>query len=871
VKRCILVVCVVLVIAAGSLASGSVMDNNTIDNTISRYVLPNGMVVLLKEDHRNPVVSLEVWVKTGSITEGKLSGSGVTHFVEHMLFKGTTARGVGELAKEIQSYGGEINARTSPDTTVYTVNIDSRYFMKACGILADALMHAAFDQAEVEKERSVIVKEINLNDDDPERRMYKTFFNTAYAVHPYKDPVIGYEEVFTSLTRDDVLRYFSERYVPNNMVVVAVGDFDQREVYRKLQDMFKGFARKSLPPVFVPAEPAQLGPRVRFEEGDVNKAYLFLGFHTVDIKSPDKCALDVISMILGEGRSSRLYQKLREQLSLVSGISSWSYTPLDPGVLAVSATFEPDKYPRVREAVLEELYRLKTEAVSAAELEKVKQQIISEYYFSLDTVAGQASDIGYCEVATGNCNYFKEYVERVKQVSAEDVRRVAQKYFTGENLTEAGLFPRGKQPAAAAAIRNGAAAAGIQKFELPNGLKLLVREDHTLPTVSVRALLKGGLIVEDEKDNGISHLCAQLLLKGTPARSGREMVTAVESAGGAISSYSANNSFGCSVDILAGRKDLAVETIADALLHPAFRDEDIAREKNVMLLNIKSLEDQPFQAAFKLFRETMFQHHPYRFQPIGTAESVRRITRDDLVAFHKKYVVPENMVLAVFGDVNAAEVRTLVEAKFGGLARTGLVFPRTKPEFKKSTVREYKPHQGKQAVVLLGYRGVDIFNPAKYTFEVLDAVFSGQGSRLFASVRDEEGLAYAVGSQLITGLDPGAFVFFVGTVPEKVDRVIELMLKEVRGLRERGIGQDELQRTKNGLVGIRKIQLQANGQLALQAGLDELYGLGYDDYLRYYDRINGTTEQDIIGTSKKYFTDDDYVIVVLSPERGGKK
>jgi len=840
--------------------------------TVNRYVLPNGMTVLLKEDHRNPVAAIEVWVKTGSVTEDRLAASGVSHFVEHMFFKGTADRAVGEVAKEIQSYGGEINARTSPDTTVYTVNIDSRHFAKACEILADVLMHSTFDPAELEKERSVIAKEINLNDDDPERRAYKTFFNTIYAVHPYKDPVIGYEDIFMKLTREDVVRYMRQRYTPNNMVFVAVGDFNQEEALQNLRGLFKNFHRTSLPPVFVPREPAQLGRRVRFEEGDVNKGYLFVGYHTVDIKSDDKCALDVISMVLGQGRSSRLYQKLRDKLALVSGVSSWSYTPVYPGVFAVTATFEPDKYARIVREIEQEVNRLKTEAVSAEELEKVKQSIISEYYFSLDTAAGQASDIGYCEVATNNCNYFKEYVEKVKQISAEDLCRVANIYFREDNLTVTALFPRGSQPQSAAETKTAGAAGDISKHELSNGLKLLVREDHTLPTVSVRVLMKGGIIVEDEGNNGISNLCSQLLLKGTRTRSGEEVVRAIESAGGTISSYSANNSFGCFVDILSDKKDLALDVLADVLMHPAFADRDIEREKGVILLNIKSLEDQPFQSAFKLFRETMFQHHPYRFQPIGTIESVTRLTRDDIAAFHRKYAVPENMVVAVFGDVRADDVKKIVAEKFGALKNTGLVFPKTKADFTTGIVREKKAHPGKQAIVLLGYRGPDIFSPDKYPLEVLDAVFSGQGSRLFGSVRDEEGLAYAVGTQMIMGLDPGAFVFYVGTVQEKVDRVVELMFAEVKTLKKSGIAESELQRTKNGLVGIRKIQLQTNAQLALQAGLDELYGLGCDNYIQYYDRINGTAAGDITRVAQTYFTDDDYVLVVLSPAtEEGKK
>lgn len=836
------------------------------DGNVNRYVLPNGMTVLLKEDHKNPVAAVEVWVNTGSVTEGRFAASGISHFVEHMIFKGTPKRKVGDIAKEIQNYGGEINAHTSYESTVYTVNIDSRYFLNACEILGDCVTHPLFDKDELEKERSVILKEINMTDDDPDRRAYKTFFGTAFTTHPFKDPLIGYENIFKKITRDDLVGYYNERYLPENIVFVAVGDFDQKAAYERLKEIFKDFNRKSLKPVYVPAEPRQLGYRTFVEKGPVNKAFLFAGFHTTDVRDDDKFALDVMSMILGEGRSSRLYRILRDKLSLVNGVGSWSFTPSYPGLFVVNATLDPKNLDAVRSEVLKEIYRLKTEPVSDEELEKVKQVIASDHYFSLETVIEQASDLGSGEVSAGNFNYSKDYLEKVNKVTKEDILKAANKYFYDDNLTVTALVPQ-DFPISETAKGAGKETAGeIQKFELPNGIRLLVREDHTLPTLNIKAVMKGGLIVENEQNNGISNLCAQLLLKGTKTRTAEEIAREIESVGGSISSYSANNSFGCSVDILAAKKDIAFDIFADVMLNPVFKEEYVEKEKRVVRLNIKAIEDQPFQAAAKLFKETMFKGHPYRFEPVGSEKSVENITREAIADFYKKYSVPENMVIAVFGDIKAGEIKEEIEKRFGRLKNTGLTFPRTSFEFKKEVVRENKKNKGKQAIVVIGFHAVDIYNPDKYPLEIMDAMFSGQSSRLFASIRDEEGLAYAVGASMITGFDTGAFLFLIGTVPEKADYVIKRVLQKIEEFKAGGVDDEELTRAKNGLIGARKILLQSSSHLALQASLDELYGLGYDNYKLYYDRINKNSKSDINKMAEKYFVTDDYVVVVVGPE-----
>ncbi len=868
---------VVGILAAGALAASTLLQgcqreaspqtnmspNETIANRVFRRVLDNGLTVVLREDHRAPVAALHMWVQTGSVFEQEYAGTGISHFVEHMLFKGTEKRKVGQIAQEIQSYGGEINAHTSYENTVYTINIESSQFPKALEILADALMHSSFDMEEFKKERDVILKEINMNDDDPERYLAKLFWSTAYMKHPAKDPVIGYEELFKSITREDLLRYYKTRYVPNNMVLVAVGDFSAKKTFAQIEKLFKDFSRGIWTTPLLPVEPRQLGPRRTLDHRDLGQAYALLGFHGPSISDPDMLAMDVLSIVLGEGRSSRLYQRAREKEGLVNSISSWSYTPTFPGVFGISASLSPKNLDTLIALVWEELERLKIQPVSEEELKKAKSQTIGEYYFSLETMAGQASDLGSSEVMAHNVSFSQEYMDKIAKVTAEDIRRVANRYFQRDLQNEVFLLPKGVHVPIEKVQGDTQAESPIRSHVLKNGIRVLIKEDHSLPTMTVKALFKGGLLTETSKDNGISSLFSEMLTKGTESHSAQAIVDSLEKAGGNISNYSGNNSFGFSIDVLAEHWQLALQLSSEIIMQPAFPEKELENEKQAMLLEIQALEDQVFQTASKLFRETMFQGHPYQFISLGSKESVGRLKREDLLHYYRDYMTGPNTVIAVFGDVREEEVLKALEKNLATLPSRAPSFPKLSGPTVGLPKKVTKEQDGKQAVILLGYPSVSIYDSDRYVFEVLDALFSGLGARLFSAIRDAHGLAYLVGCYQITGVDPGAFIFYVGTVPKSVPFTVEALFKEIERMKTQGVPAEELERAKRGLIGARKISLQTNSQLAFQCGLDDLYGLGWDDYKRYYDRVQAVTVEDIRRVANRYFDPKKYVLSIV--------
>src|SRR5213595_284320 len=445
-------------------------------NTAQRWTLQNGLIVIVQEDRSAPVASVQAWCAAGSITEDKHLGSGLSHILEHMLFKGTKTRSTNEIAQKIQDVGGYVNAYTSFDRTVFWIDVPKDGVATALDILADAMMNSTLPPAEYQKEQEVIRREFAMGMDDPDRVAGLLLFATAYQRHPYRFPVIGELEIYNQLTQEQVMQYYKTRYVPNNLTFVVVGNVDAEKVRQQLTELFKPYPEKSLKPVFTPAEPPQLGRREVHKEFPTELTHLDLAWHIPEVTSPDVPALDLLSTILGDGRSSRLYRRVREEAGLAFGISAFSYTPGDPGLFGIDATLDPKKRDAAEQLVLRIIDEVKQAGVTAEELTKAKKITLSHHLGALTTMRGQASDIGSNWFLTRNLNFSRDYLDAVQKVTLDDIKRVAAHYLTSSNLTVVSLNPKGSLAAKAEGAK-AAAAAEIQKFELANGLRLLVRED----------------------------------------------------------------------------------------------------------------------------------------------------------------------------------------------------------------------------------------------------------------------------------------------------------------------------------------------------------------------------------------------------------
>jgi zinc protease len=840
---------------------------------VNMTTLDNGLTIIVREDHSAPVVSAQSWAMAGSVHEGKWLGAGLSHVLEHMLFKGTTTRPGSRIDQEVQEAGGYMNAYTSFDRTVYHIDVPSTGARTAIDILCDIMQHATLPPDELAKEMDVIRREMDMNVDDPNRRASRRLFETAYTRSPYRLTVIGYPDIFNELKPEDIHNYYREKYSPNNAFFVVAGDVKSDEVVAQIREAYKNSKARAQPPIVLPEEPRQTAPREIVEEAPIEIGHVHFAWHIPELRHPDVPALDVLAVLLGHGRSSRLYQEVREKQGVAHHVDAWTYSPGNPGLLGVSAVMDAEQFSATRDAVLAEVDKVKAAPVSAAELSKAMKQFVSATLATRKTMDGQAGDLGSSWLTASDLTFSERYLATVKRVTPADVQRVARHYLTPENRTLYALLPEGTAPKTSATSES-SSDEPIQKFELPNGLRLLVKENHRLPFVELRAAFQGGVLAETARNNGITQLMAKTLIKGTSHRSAEDIASEIESVGGSLDTYGGNQSFGANAEVLSSDFSTGLDLLADVVLNPAFPAEAFEREREVQIANIQARKDDLLKSASVAMRRALFGETGFGLDVLGSEESASALTPADLKAHHQRFAVPNNCVLAIYGDVKAGEVKAAVEKAFGawkaGPGGAG-VPPASLPDASRRDAGgpRYVTEQRdkKQAVLVVGFPGTTLHGADRYALEMIQEACSDLGSRLFMRVREQMGLAYYVGAQHFPGLAPGYFAFYVGTMPEKVDLVEKELLREAELLRTEGLTEAELKRAKAKIIGQKKIARQDLGHLASATALDELYGLGYQHIDAEDALYEAVTLEQVKAAALKYLKPEAAVIAIIKPEK----
>ena len=835
------------------------------DEAVFTKHLENGLTILSKVSPPKDLVSINVTVKAAPIYEEEYLGSGISHLVEHMLFKGTNTRKVGDVEKEVRSYGGIINGSVSSDVTSYQITVPVQYFSDALSLLKDMLLNALFDSQELEKEREVILKEVRLNKDDPEKKLVLSLFANAYARHPYRYPTIGFENLLKKLTREDLVKYYNRRYVPNNIVITVAGGVSEKDAVSVVEKEFQDFRLPNYGPVNKGEhELPQTGIRIFKEEAPVTLSYLALGFHSAGILDRDLFALDVLSMILGRGDNSRLNKTLLKKDRIVYSISASNYTPQDPGLFIISAILDKDNIEPAEKSILEEIKKVKEGDISNRELEVARRMVLSDYILSHETIDEQARDLGESQMLTGNSDFFSRYVSGVGKVSKFDVRKAAMQYLNDDNLTEVRLVPKGSV-LADMPIPKIPVEGRFEKKVLPNGLVILARKDTKIPAVSVSVAFLGGLLAENKENNGISDFTAKMLLKGTKTRKESEIKGAVEGLGGEIDAFSGFNGFGVNLTIMKSDVDFALELIKDIITNPVFSQEEIEKQKALTYASIKDEDNDIFQKSALTLRKNLYDGHPYSLRYSGEENTVHAFTFDTLQKFYQKYCIPNNTVIAVSGDIEPKEIFNKIETLFKDLEKREI----KKPSAKVAAIDKVRAEQiemdKEQSLLMVGFNTIGINDPDKYPLEVLSAIFSGSAGRLFSSLREKLGLAYALGCEQKLGIDTGFMLFYVATAKPEIETSKKLLFDEITSVRENSVSDTELDDARKELISAHKMAMQTNAANSLQGALDELYGLGYDNMYKYEQEINKVKKEDIKRVADKYLDLNAYAEVVVSP------
>lgn len=822
--------------------------------------LSNGLTVLVQENHAAPLATVRCYVKnTGSVYESRWLGAGLSHLVEHLTAGGTTSkRSEDEIEAIVKSLGGATNAYTSTDITAYYVDCPSKQVRVAIDLISDSLQHTVFEPSEFAREYEVVQRELEDGEVDRDRVLWNMLQQTIYTQHPARHPVIGYIDVLEKITRDDVVAFYRERYVPNNMCFVVVGDVDTQAVLDQVAKEWTMSPRGAETLILLGEEPRQLAPRESIREMDGETYEVALAFPTVPLSHPDLYALDVASYILTQGESSRMVRKLQLEENALVSVNSASYTPhYANGFFTVMASADAEQFPTVEKKILAELERLKTELVGEAELAKAKKQKAAELVFGRQTVEQMAESLGRGWLSTDDPLFDETYVKNIQKVTAEQIQAVARKYFVPAHLNRVVITPPGqsqKKTEQTAAPVEGV----VEKHVLDNGLTVLIKRQAQLPIVTLQAYTLGASLVEKDDQMGLSSLVANMLDQGTPAHSADEIAEYFDGIGGFLSFAAGRNSvYGSSTTM---KEDFATAAgyFAECLTAADFPAERFARIQKLKLGQIAAQSAEPQSELMRFFAESLPRSTPYHIITSGTETTVAGLKRSDLLAYKETYLVPNNMVVAVFGDVEPAEALAVVKQHFGGLKKNDKL-PKIAWDQSNAvpeSIARHKDTAKPTGLVLLAYPAVSMFDEKDYAaLSVLDTVMSGYsypGGWLHSELRGE-GLVYMVHAMQMTGPAPGYFIIMAQTQPDKIETVIQKIRAKVEVAKNGEITPEEFALAKETIINLHAQEKTTIQSQAQQAALDQLYGLGYDYDEGFDARITAVTLDEVKAVAKKYF------------------
>lgn len=855
----VVAVCAVLLVASQALA----LD-------VEHKILDNGLEVFVAENHNAPVFTMRVYIHAGSIHEDEYLGCGISHYCEHLVSGGTThKRSEADAQRIMRAIGGAGNAYTTSDHTCYYISTSAAYMDSVIDLLPDWVLNCAMDPDEVERENGVIQREIAMGRDEPGRVIGKLYNGAMFVQHPEHFPTIGYLELFQGLTRDDVVKYYERMYVPANMHVVAVGDFDAEEVMGRLEAAFEQFPYEAPYSVYLPKDGKQMGRKYVEDEMEVGLTYMTMGWRTVTIDNDDIYPLHVLARILGDGRSSRLYRTVKEDLNLVHTINAGSYNPqYDAPDFTVHVTGDYEKSPAARKAIRDVIYALREDLVTRKEIEKAKTQIASDKAFGFQDVEDQAGTIGIDVLRTGNPDYTEYYLGRIGEVTREDVRRVVNEYFNDDALTVAVLRPTGAALELAEEETESREASPVKKMVLDNGITLLLKQDPNVPLVNFRAYFRGGSSLEDPMNNGAFNVMARMLRRGTRTRSADEISEEVDGMGGQLFSGAAEDYFSCNMNVLADRFDEGLGLLADLIMNSEFEPVEFEKEREHVVSMIKQRDDDWQEDAEARMRKALYRDHPYGLSPLGEQPSVESLSRDDVYDLYTGYCTPANMVLAVFGDVDLDYAEAALREAFRRFGRSGYTVPEVAEwDGLSEDMVSIQSSDRQQAVIFMGYPCMDLANDDWYAMRVLDGVISGigyPGGWLHETLRGQQ-LVYLVHAWNYALKGKGYFAVIAGTQPSTADTALTIIHEKIDKIRDDLVTDEEIDMAKRACNIMEDLYYsQTTAAQATLAAQYEVMGLGYDHRYDFKEKIEAVSKDDIREVARKYLNES--ATILVTPE-----
>lgn len=876
--------------------------------------LNNGLTVLMKPVHAAPVFTAQVWFKVGSRNEHN-GITGISHMLEHMLFNSSKNFGKSEISDMIRKRGGIENAATWTDFTYYWQLLGSDNLEFSLKTLSERVGNAKLTDKEFANERTVVLSELQGNENNPDRVLYNKVMSTAFQQSPYHWPTIGWQSDVEHISGQQLRDYYRTYYHPNVATLVLVGDFDPKVALGLIKKYFSSKpAGPTVPPVYT-TEPPQHGERVILVRREGNAQRTMLGYRVPAINDPDSYALTVMDQILSGGRSGRLYQALVEK-QLATDVYAMTGDRRDPSLYIMAASGRRGvTADQLENALLQQVETVKTTLPTDREMQAAKNQLEASLVFQNDSVSDQGEQLGYYNTIT-SYKYLDTLIPRLKAVTPEDVKRVANKYLNTDSLTVGKFIPTdgsaaggsgagpgaigpthvssdmtwkslasnykrttrtyvGPKPKPAATSSSSAVKrAKPTRVVLDNGMVVIVQENHSNPTIAIQGYTKAGSNFDPEGNKGTASLTAEMITRGTAKRNALQLAQASEFVGASVDTTVGTENLNFAAKALSKDFGLMLDVLSDELINSTFPADQLDQVRGGLLSELEQSKESPERQASRAFYNSVFPAgHPYHKLTVADAQAqMQAVTRDDLAAFYKTYYRPDTSIIVISGDVKTADAIAAVKQYFGDWKAEGPAPKVTIPD----TLRQTAPKNmvitmkdKSQVAIVLGHAmGMRRSSPDYYAARLMNQILGGGGalgSILGDQIREQQGLAYDVYSTFDSGLGAGPWYAALGTNAKNVDKAIASLKRIVKDFTVKGATQKQYEQAREYLIGVFPIALETSDGMARTLLNAEFYGLGMD-YIANYPKIyRSITLAQVNAAAKKYLHPDAATEVIAGP------
>jgi zinc protease len=841
-------------------------------------ILENGLQVLTLEDDRFPLASTRLYVHAGSAYETP-DQTGISHILEHMVFKGTTNRAPGQVARDVESAGGSLNAATSFDYTVYYVDLPSATWKLGLNVVHDMIFNAALDPKELDSELDVILSELRRGQDDPGRRLFKSLQAEVWPHFSYRWPIIGYEETIRATTSQDLRNYIERMYQPQSMLLVVVGDVKTKDVVAEARRLFGGLknTRDLTPPDAIPL-PAPSEPVVQLEQGKWNKVYLGMALPLPGLENAAVPAMEVLAQILGGDKSSRLYREFKYEKRLVDDIWTTAFTMERGGMFMLRATLDADNVIQFWAELMHVLSELRDAPFSDQELERAKLNLEDSLFQSKETLAGLASKIGYFQFFENGMDAEEHYLYGLRNTGREQLRDVINAYFQPGRLRAAVLAPEDTNLDAedlqsavaehwngekAKATKAQTVATGAPRvLDVPGG-RIVLQPDTTLPYTALAVIWPGGDGLLAPNQQGLSEFTAELMTKGTSGRSAMDIEDFLADHASDLGVNAGRDTFSLRAKFPHRFEGEILDLIKEMLTAPAFSDKEAEHTRQEQIAAIQRREDRPMGLAFRNAFPFLFNGPGYGYLHMGEAEQVAAFTPNQArTVWDRQKSQP--FVLSVCGTFNSDRIKELAETLVKLQTEADKPFSFTSPGWNTGKKLDLTLPGREQAHLLRIFPIPGSRHKDSTGLALLCDILAGQSGLLFRDLRDKEGLGYTVTAFKWQAPETGFFAFYIGTSPDKVDAALDGFDRTQDKLHTQLLPQNELDRAVNLLRGDYFRDHQSLGSRAGEAAQLLLKDMPLNHLRTQAARASKLTPQDLQKLAKDYLRDDNaYLIKVL--------